>query len=197
VTGDSEVRKAGKQKGVGRTGKASRGSGRTAGGACGCTRRRAPSRSAEVRLRQDRKEVTEKHDEAVRRQALGLPDESGDVLIGDYLHRWLDVTLPEYVRAGAMQESTMDSYRDNVELHIIPAGSGVPTLRHIGLLELSAPMVRGWMDKLRQKPSGRVRTKLRKGEAELPPPPEAVKRHGGIQQSARGNNCLAPIGRAR
>jgi integrase len=61
----------------------------------------------------------------------------------------------------------MDSYRDNAELHIVP--SAQPTLAHVKLAALDAPMVREWQDRLMRKPSGRPRRKLRKGERALPP----------------------------
>lgn len=94
-----------------------------------------------------------------------------DIKIGAYLHRWLYVTLPQYVEAGEMRESTMVSYQDNAGLHIIPPQKGkTPTLTHIGLLELTAPMVREWRSGLLAKPSARQRTRLRPGETELPPP---------------------------
>lgn len=94
-----------------------------------------------------------------------------DIKIGPYLRRWLYVTLPQYVEAEEMRESTMVSYQDNAELHIIPPQKGnMPTLVHIGLLELTAPMVREWRSGLLAKPSGRQRAKLRPGETELPPP---------------------------
>ncbi len=114
-----------------------------------------------------RREAIARRAELTARLARGLPSDP-DQTVGDYLRRWLDVTLPQYVAAGEMAPSTMDSYRDNAELHII--GDGAPTLRHVKLRALSAPMVREWQHQLGQKPSGRPRRRLRKGERALPPP---------------------------
>jgi integrase len=117
-----------------------------------------------------RREVIAKRDELAGKLARGLPKDPNQT-VGDYFHRWLYTTLPQYVRAGELAESTMDSYRDNAEKHIIPDVPGVPTLWHIRLTALDAPLIREWQDRLSQKPAGRQRRKLRKGEAELPPPP--------------------------
>lgn len=116
-----------------------------------------------------RTEVKKKHDDLETKLARGLPKDP-DQTVGDYFHRWLYVTLPQYVQAGEMAESTLDSYRDNAEKHIVPDSRDEPTLRHIKLADLAAPMVRDWQDKLSKKPSGRPRRKLREGEDELPPP---------------------------
>lgn len=113
-----------------------------------------------------RAEVIRKHEEKKAEQARGIT--GGDVKIGDYIDRWLDVTLSQYVRAGELAETTADSYRDLARNHIIPEKS--PTLAGIGLRELTAPMVREWQDGLLRKPTGRRRRKLRPGETELPPP---------------------------
>ena len=60
--------------------------------------------------------------------------------------RWLDETLQQYVTAGQMAQSTLDSYRDNARKHIVPEAD--PTLAHIRLRDLSAPMVRDWQHRL-------------------------------------------------
>lgn len=107
-----------------------------------------------------------------------------DIKIGPYLKRWLYVTLPQYVAAGLMDETTMWSYQDNAELHIIPEKKkGVPTLTHIGLRELSTTMVREWQEGMLKKPSARRRTKLRPGETELPPPPLLSQRTVAYNQA--------------
>ena len=113
-----------------------------------------------------RAEVIRKHDEKKAEQARGIT--AGDVKTGDYMRRWLDVTLPQYVRAGELAETTADSYRDLVLHHVIP--DKPPSLARIGLRELTAPMIREWQDGLLRKPSGRRRRVLRPGETELPPP---------------------------
>jgi len=114
-----------------------------------------------------RKEAMAKRAELEARLARGLPRDP-EQTVGDYLTRWLDVTLPQYVAAGEMAASTMDSYRDNAALHII--GDSAPTLAHVKLRKLDAPMVREWQHQLGRKPSGRPRRRLRKGERALPPP---------------------------
>ena len=116
-----------------------------------------------------RKEATEKRAALEVRLSRGLPSDPGQTL-GDYFHRWLYVTLPQYVAAGELAESTMDSYRDNAEKHIIPEDAE-PSLRYIRLTELSGPMIREWQHQLGKKPSGRGRRRLREGETELPTPP--------------------------
>ena len=118
-----------------------------------------------------RAECKAKYDKAKADRDAGLaPVGDGDVKIGPAMRRWLHETLPQYVRAGDMSETTMVGYQDHAELHIIPGpGKPGPTLAHIGLLELKAKAVRDWQDGLLQKPSGRQRRKLRAGETELPP----------------------------
>lgn len=116
----------------------------------------------------NRKEVIAKRRELEVKLGRGLPSDP-DQTVGDYFHRWLGTTLPQYVAAGEMAESTMDSYRDNAVKHIVPE-HGEPTLWHIKLTDLSAPAVREWQKRLGQKPSGRTRRRLRAGETELPPP---------------------------
>lgn len=94
-----------------------------------------------------------------------------DIKIGPYLKKWLYKTLPQYVAAGVMRETTMWSYQENAELHIIPPRKpGIPTLVHVGLLELTTEMAREWQEGMLRKPSGRQRTRLKPGEAALPPP---------------------------
>jgi integrase len=115
----------------------------------------------------NRNEVIAKRRDLEVRLGRGLPSDP-DQTVGDYFHRWLTVTLPQYVAAGEMAESTMDSYRDNARKHIVPEGDG-PSLEHIKLTGLSAPVVREWQKQLGQKPSGRARRTLREGETELPP----------------------------
>lgn len=112
-------------------------------------------------------EVTGKRDEVKAELARGLPEDK-DQTIGEYMVRWLDETLQQYVTAGRMAQSTLDSYRDNAHKHIIPAAG--PSLAHIRLRELSAPIVRDWQHRLSVKPTGRPRRKARKGESEVPPP---------------------------
>jgi len=113
------------------------------------------------------KEVKKKRGELEQALAKGLPKDR-DQTVGDYMARWLNETLQQYVTAGQMAQSTLDSYRDNARKHIVPEAD--PTLAHVRLRDLSAPMVRDWQHRLSVKPTGRPRRKLRKGETELPPP---------------------------
>jgi integrase len=168
VSGEEGAAKPGKKKGAraNREGKPwKRADGRH------CMRLYPPDGTIEKRpayvYGKSRAEVMRKHAEKKAEQARGIT--GGDVSIGDYMTRWLDVTLPQYVRAGELAETTADSYRDLALHHIIPDKS--PTLARVGLRELSAPMVREWQDGLLRKPSGRRRSRLRPGEAELPGPP--------------------------
>ncbi len=89
--------------------------------------------------------------------AQGLPEDPHQT-VADAFARWLNVTLPQYVRAGRLTASTMDSYRDNARLHILPARDGIG---HIRLAELRADTVREWQDRLSRKPSGRQPRKMR------------------------------------
>ena len=113
-----------------------------------------------------RAEVIAKRDELEVQLARGLPADR-EQTVGEYMTRWLDETLPQYVAAGHLAQSTLDSYRANAAMHII--GPADPSLAHIRLRELSVPMVRTWQGRLLAKPTGRPRRKVRKGETALPP----------------------------
>ncbi len=120
-----------------------------------------------------RKECKDKYDLAKAEQNAGTAPEPGEkaVRVGPAMRKWLYETLPQYVRAGAMSETTMTSYQDIAENHIIPGdGKPGPSLAHIGLLALRPPAVREWQDGLLQKRSAQRRKYLRPGETELPPP---------------------------
>ena len=108
-------------------------------------------------------EARQKKRDLEAKLSAGLPaDREQD--IATYMGRWLGETLPQYVAAGRMAPSTLDSYRDNTERHILPY------LGHVRLRELSAPTVREWERRLGEAPTGRPRRKLRKGEKALPKP---------------------------
>lgn len=81
----------------------------------------------------------------------GLPSDTGQT-VADAFAAWLGKTLPQYVRAGRMAASTMDSYADNARLHILAPRGGIG---HVKLAELSAATVRDWQDRLTRKPSAR------------------------------------------
>lgn len=87
------------------------------------------------------------------------------VTLGRYLaQQWLAITLPQRVAAGRISETTLDSYRDNTERHIIPA------LGNVKLVDLKPAHLRPWLLDLQKKPSGRARKYLRPGEEKLPEP---------------------------
>ena len=98
-----------------------------------------------------RKEALDTRAAEEAKLAQGLPEDPHQT-VADAFARWLDVTLPQYVRAGRLAASTMDSYRDNARLHILSPRDGIG---HIRLAELSAGTVREWQDRLSRKPSGR------------------------------------------
>ena len=113
-----------------------------------------------------REEARAKKEALEAELADAVPGAAGkDTTLARYLEHWLTRTLPQMVAAGNLAQSTLDSYRDNAEKHIIP-DLGKITLRH-----LTVPRLRQWQYDLSQKPSGRPRRKLRKGEKALPPPP--------------------------
>jgi len=97
--------------------------------------------------------------------ARGIPSDAGQT-VADAFARWLGETLPQYVRAGHMTQSTMDSYASNARLHILSRRDGIG---HIRLAGLSATAVRDWQDRLSRKPAGRTPPKHRKA-----PPPEPL-----------------------
>jgi integrase len=98
-----------------------------------------------------RREAMDKRAQLEAKLAQGLPEDPHQT-VGDAFTRWLDVTLPQYVRAGRLAPSTMDSYRDNARLHILSARDGIG---HIELAELRADTVREWQDRLSRKPAAR------------------------------------------
>lgn len=115
-----------------------------------------------------RAEAKEKREKLEADLAAGMP--SKDQSLGQYLEIWLTQTLPQEVAAGHLAASTLDSYADNARKHIIPA------LGHIRLRALTVSRVRQWQADLLEKPSSRVRRKLRPGEKKLPPPPVLSRR---------------------
>lgn len=112
------------------------------------------------------REVKAKAEDLGRELARGLPEDKGQT-VGDYLTRWLGETLEQYVAAGHLAQSTLDSYRANARRHIIPDDG--PSLAHIKLRDLSPPMIREWQRRLGAKPTGQTPRKRRKGEPPQPP----------------------------
>lgn len=82
---------------------------------------------------------------------------------------WLNVTLPQRVAAGRLAESTLDSYREKCELHIIPHLGKVP------LVELGTVHIRHWLLELSKKPSSRTPKKVRPGEKRARPTPLSAR----------------------
>ena len=111
-----------------------------------------------------RREAMEKRADLEAKLAQGLPEDPAQT-VADAFARWLNVTLPQYVRAGRLAASTMDSYRDNARLHILSGRDGIG---HIRLTELRADTVREWQDRLSRKPSGRQPGKTRDGRRDEP-----------------------------
>lgn len=97
-----------------------------------------------------RRDAIDKRAALEAKLAQGLPEDPHQT-VADAFARWLGVTLPQYVRAGRLTASTMDSYRDNARLHILSPRDGIG---HIRLAELRADTVREWQDRLSRKPSG-------------------------------------------
>src|SRR5580704_1935992 len=59
-----------------------------------------------------RREAMDKRADLEATLAQGLPEDPHQT-VADAFARWLGTTLPQYVRAGRMAVTTMDSYRDN------------------------------------------------------------------------------------
>jgi integrase len=114
-----------------------------------------PERGIDTRPRyvygRTRKEANDKRAALEARLAQGMPSDPAQT-VADAFARWLGTTLPQYVRAGRMAATTMDSYRDNARLHILPRRDGIG---HIRLTDLKADTVRDWQDRLSRKPSAR------------------------------------------
>lgn len=107
-----------------------------------------------------RVEVVAKKKKFEEEVAAGLPVTAGrQENLGDYLLKvWLAVTLPQRVAAGRLAESTWDSYREKIELHVIPHLGKVP------LHELSTAHIRAWLLELAAKPSRKTQRKAKPGE---------------------------------
>jgi integrase len=113
-----------------------------------------------------RREAMEKRAALEAVMARGIPSDSGQT-VADAFTRWTGETLPQYVRAGHMTQSTMDSYASNARLHILARKDGIG---HIRLTALSAAAVRDWQDRLSRKPAARTPPRRRKNG----PPPKPL-----------------------
>jgi integrase len=86
------------------------------------------------------REAREKVRSMVRSIEDGRPVTPGrGVTVAAYLTQWCEVTLPSRVRSGRLKPSTLDSYRDVVERHILPRLGKEP------LGKLTPAMVRSWI----------------------------------------------------
>lgn len=98
-----------------------------------------------------------------------------DTELGDYLKHWVETRLTQDVAAGNLADSTLESYRDNVRLHI------VPHLGRITLANLTVPRIRQWQNDLltkqtqRTQPKPRPAPKPRKNARKPAPPPKPQK----------------------
>jgi integrase len=110
-----------------------------------------------------REDALEKRDQLKNDLAAGLPVGRDMTLADFYRKKWYRM-LEQEVRAGDLAHSTLDSYRDNAEMHILP------DIGAIRLRDLSPSRVREWRTDLMRKPARRQRKRLRPGEAKLPPP---------------------------
>lgn len=77
---------------------------------------------------------------------------------------WVGKILPARVKAGKISQNTMNSYADNVRLHI------VPHIGHHEIGKLAPAHLRAWLRDLAVKPSGRQK----KPTAANPNPPVAL-----------------------
>lgn len=93
--------------------------------------------------------------------AQGLPGDP-DQPLERWMSHWLGEILPSRVAAGNLAQSTLNSYRDNTEKHILPALGAIP------LRKLSVSRVRQWEHELIRKPSARARRKAAPGEKREP-----------------------------
>ncbi|MHB8449833.1 MAG: tyrosine-type recombinase/integrase [Mycobacteriales bacterium] len=81
-----------------------------------------------------------------RARDAGLPVATGrGQTLGDYLQTWLAETLPARVAAGRLKPSTLDSYTENVRLHVLPYLARQP-------LTLPPAALRSWVSQLLQAP---------------------------------------------
>jgi len=98
---------------------------------------RAGRRQAPPRLWQDPAEAKAKRDALQAELNDAVPGAIGrDTTLGRYLEPWLGPMLPQVVAAGNFAPATLDSYRSNAELHILP------DLGKITLRNLTAPRIR-------------------------------------------------------
>lgn len=67
--------------------------------------------------------------------------------LGQFLERWLTVTIPSEVEAGHLKSSTADSYDQKIRLHVLPM-----PVADVRIIALSTEDVRAWqLAKLRSK----------------------------------------------
>lgn len=71
--------------------------------------------------------------------------------LGAFLEEWLTRSLPARVAAGRLSPDTLESYRIQSRLHI------VPHLGHLRMDQLTPPLLREWITTLLAKPRGQQR----------------------------------------
>jgi integrase len=126
-------------------------------------------------------EAAERRKQFYRELEEGAPITVGKGLtLGVYLERnWIGGTLKQRVAAGLLAESSLDTYRDSCEHHIIP------DLGHVKLADLSPVHIREWHLKMLNKRSARTpRKTLRPGETTIPEPPLLTPRTVAIHHGA-------------
>ena len=97
-------------------------------------------------------EVSAKRREVLRALEAGQPvSPRRPGTLGAFLEEWLSHSLPARVAAGRLSLDTLESYRTQVRLHIVP---------HLGELrmdQLTPPVLREWLTTLLAKPRGQQR----------------------------------------
>ncbi|MCM3884808.1 N-terminal phage integrase SAM-like domain-containing protein, partial [Frankia sp. R82] len=94
-----------------------------------------------------REDVREKITAALRAVQDGVPLVTTRMTVAQYLEQWVTVVLPSRVVAGTLAESTLESYSDQIRLHI------TPILGRHELRKLTTAHVRQWMTRKLTEPS--------------------------------------------
>ncbi|WP_261563269.1 tyrosine-type recombinase/integrase [Frankia tisae] len=94
-----------------------------------------------------REDVREKITAALRAVQDGVPLVTTRMTVAQYLEQWVTIVLPSRVVAGTLAESTLESYSDQIRLHI------TPILGRHELRKLTTAHVRQWMTRKLTEPS--------------------------------------------
>jgi hypothetical protein len=115
------------------------------------------------------REVLDKLRDLRRKQAAGLPVDGTRLTVATHLAEWVSVTLPGKVAVGELSPTTLDSYRDNVALHITPyLGNYILSRDPETPRRLRPADVRAWRAQLIAKPlSGRRGRRCRNCRTDL------------------------------